>query len=95
MGFEDDKKTRVIACRLAFGEVKKLEELTRQRRETHKETAAPAARGGGGGGERWEKGLKQTQIATFRHQVDRGAYRGFDDPFFLKVVARARANNER
>jgi len=92
-GMPHDLRTEVVAMRNVYGTLDRVEETTRQRRESHKET------GGSGSGEKrpesgaeWEKGLTSSQVAGFRKLIDKGVYEE-DSDFFKNVVTRRRTKN--
>ena len=89
-----EKRTELVAMKNVFGPLERIEETTRLRRDTHRET------GGGGGGHEgpssgadWEKGLTAGQRDAFRHQLGTGLYPSETDKKFLAVVTRARTGN--
>jgi hypothetical protein len=95
LGHPNDLRTEVAAMRAVFGPLDRVAETTRSRRESHRETGgAGGTPGKEGGGEKWEKGLNSTQIAGQRHQVEVGAYTGYDDPRFQRVCNRMRTQNQ-
>jgi hypothetical protein len=95
LGLQSSLQTEVAAMRAVFGPLDRVAETTRSRRESHRETGgAGGTPGKEGGGEKWEKGLTADQIAGFRHQVEVGAYKGYDDPMFQRVVTRARTKRK-
>jgi hypothetical protein len=94
LGYPYDNRTEVLAMRAVFGPIERVPETTRLRRETHQESGGAGGGGEGGRSEsKWEKGLTQSQVGIYREQLAKGIYKGEDDPFFLKVVTRARTGN--
>ena len=96
LGYADDRRTEVMALRAVFGSADRVQETTRQRRETTRETggAGGSLSQGGDDTSKWEKGLTNGQIAAYKQQISRGIYKGEDDPQFQRIVTRARTKNK-
>jgi hypothetical protein len=96
LGQPADMRTEVVAMRAAFGSLDRVQETTRQRRETHAETGgAGSGPAGGSTKEPWHKDLTPGQIALYQKQLDEGKLfpGGTDDPMFKGTLTRARTKN--
>ena len=92
LGHPNTLLTEVTALRKVFGPSERIVETTRQTRETHQESVGVGNDPAGKGGSGWKKGLTGRQIAAFDAELGKkgSQYKGEDDPFFLRVVTRAR-----
>ncbi len=90
MGQPATPATEVLACRLAFGPANRLRETTRETKETHSETggAATASEPKGDGA---PKSLNAKLKAHYAKQIERGAYKGWDDPVLKKELTYVRS----
>ena len=95
LGVPHTLQSELIAMRKEFGSLDRVEETTNLRREYHQEA------GGSGGGQNaadastatWQKGLTPGQIGAYTDQLQKGIYKGEDDPMFQRVCTRARTQN--
>jgi len=97
LGLAHDLRTEVLAMRRVHGDLDRVQETTRLRREVHEETQGAGAGGDDAAAaatETWATGLTEAQIKTFRHQLSVNAYKGEDDPMFQRVCTRARTQNK-
>ena len=92
LGHPNTLLTEVTALRKVFGPSERIVETTRQTRETHQESVGVGHDPAGKGGSGWKKGLSSRQVAAFEAELNKkgGQYKGEDDPFFQRVVTRAR-----
>lgn len=94
LGQPGTKGTELLAMRNIFGSLDRVEETTRQRRETHEEAGGGSrSPEGGSAGSDWEKGLTGDQVAIYRHQLEKGLYPSETDAKFLRITTRARTGN--
>jgi hypothetical protein len=93
LGHPYDKRTELIAMRTIFGPIDRVQETTRQRREAHQETGgAGEGAGGGSGSPAWQKGLRPSQVAQFKREIEKGLYDETSKEF-LDITTRARTKN--
>ena len=95
LGYPHDLRTEVLAMKNVFGPLDRVEETTRKTRETHQETggSGEGMTKKGAGKEKWEEGLRPSQVEANRDQVRKGNYAGEDDPKFLAAMTRLRTKN--
>lgn len=95
LGVPHTLQSELIAMRKEFGSLDRVEETTNLRREYHQEA------GGSGGGQAdagagsatWQKGLTAGQISAYSDQLQKGIYKGEDDPMFQRICTRSRTQN--
>jgi len=96
LGYDrDDLRTEVAALRAAFGPIESLESTERPRaREGHQETGGRGGEADGGDGrDGYPRGFPDRMRAHYDKMIERGIYRGKDDPTLKREIDRWKARN--